>query len=221
MSETPITGKVLVLYHSGTGHTAQMAKHVAEGVERYDGALMELRVRTVEEATAEDIFWCDGIACGTPTHLGGYSFEMKRFWDQNSDKIWSKTDGKIACAFSSSGGYGGGTETACLSMLIVLMNFGFLTFGVTDYVATKFTAHYGAITARAPRDEQEKDSCRRLGHRLCEWIAVYVLGRKDLHPLLTTKANEHQAEEAKQKKRAARKENFEKSRKEQHQEDSS
>jgi len=57
MSETPITGKVLVLYHSGTGHTAQMAKHVAEGVERYDGALMELRVRTVEEATAEDIFW--------------------------------------------------------------------------------------------------------------------------------------------------------------------
>jgi hypothetical protein len=47
---------------------------------------------------------------------------------------WMKVDGKIACAFSSSGGWGGGTELACQSLLTVLMNFGFLVFGVTDYL---------------------------------------------------------------------------------------
>jgi hypothetical protein len=33
----------------------------------------------------------------------------------------------------SSGGWGGGTDLACQSLLAVLMNFGFLVFGVTDY----------------------------------------------------------------------------------------
>ena len=50
--------------------------------------------------------------------------------------------------FSSSGGWGGGTELACQSLLTVLMNFGFLVFGVTDYAGKLTTAHYGAIAAR-------------------------------------------------------------------------
>ena len=53
-----------------------------------------------------------------------------------------KVDGKIACAFSSSGGWGGGTEPACQSLLTVLLNFGFLVFGVTDY-AGQFSLHAG------------------------------------------------------------------------------
>jgi NAD(P)H dehydrogenase (quinone) len=64
-----------------------------------------------------------------------------------------------------------------------MMNFGFLVFGVTDYTGKQFTAHYGSTQAGEPREEREKESCRRLGRRLAEWVAVYVEGRKYLHPL--------------------------------------
>ncbi len=173
-------GRVLVLYDSATGNTAKMAIHVAEGAEQVPG--IEIRLRSVEQAAAEDVLWCDGVAVGTPTNLGLTSWKMKRFWDELSDGLWGRIDGKIACAFSSSGGWGGGAELACLSTLVMLMNFGFLTFGVTDYVGKKLTLHYGAITAREPRAEEEIAACCRLGKRLAEWVAVYVDGRKEQHP---------------------------------------
>lgn len=173
-------GRVLILYDSASGNTAKMAGYVAEGAATVPGS--ELRVRSVDEANQEDVVWCDGLAVGTPTNLGLTSWKMKRFWDELSHEIWGQVDGKIACAFSSSGGWGGGAELACLSTLVMLMNFGFLTFGVTDYVGKKFTLHYGAITAREPRADEEIVACRRLGKRLAEWVAVYVDGRKDLHP---------------------------------------
>jgi len=65
---------------------------------------------------------------------------------------------------------------------MMLMNFGFLTFGVTDYVGKKFTLHYGAVTAREPRSEEEIAACHRLGKRLAQWVAVYADGRRELHP---------------------------------------
>ncbi|MCS7220585.1 MAG: flavodoxin domain-containing protein [Anaerolineae bacterium] len=176
-------GKVLVLYDSATGHTQKMAEEVAQGAREVPG--IQVRLRSVDEASAEDIFWCDGLAVGTPTNLGVMSWKMKRFWDEVVDEVWSKVDGKIACAFSSSGGWGGGAELACLSTLIMLMNYGFLVFGVPDYVARRFTLHYGAVLAGEPRQEEEIASCRRLGQRLAEWVAVFVDGRKELHPVLT------------------------------------
>ena len=96
---------------------------------------------------------------------------------------WMKVDGKIASVFSSSGGWGGGTELACQSLLTVLVNFGFLVFGVTDYASKLTTAHYGAITARDPREEGTQAACRLLGKRLAEWVAVFCDGRKEQHPL--------------------------------------
>jgi hypothetical protein len=45
------------------------------------------------------------------------------------------------------------------------------------------TAHYGAITAREPREEGARAACRLLGKRLAEWVAVFCDGRKDQHPL--------------------------------------
>ncbi|MCU7497571.1 MAG: flavodoxin family protein, partial [Ignavibacteria bacterium] len=132
-----------------------------------------VRLKAVEEAKAEDILWCDGIAVGTPTQLGLISWKMKRFWDDMESELWGKIDGKIGCAFSSSGGWGGGGEISCLSALIMLLNYGFLVFGVTDYVEDKFTLHYGAVTAGEPRLEREINACRKLGQRLSDWVDIH------------------------------------------------
>jgi NAD(P)H dehydrogenase (quinone) len=95
---------------------------------------------------------------------------------------WMKIDGKIGCAFSSAGGWGGGMELACQSVLTVLVNFGFLVFGVTDYASRNMTLHYGAVTAKAPDDEAEQAACHILGKRLAEWTAVFVHHAVSEHP---------------------------------------
>jgi NAD(P)H dehydrogenase (quinone) len=58
-----------------------------------------------------------------------------------------------------------------------------LVLGVTDYAGKLTTCHYGAIAVREPRDTEVKDSCRLLGRRLAEWVAVVADGNWDQHPL--------------------------------------
>lgn len=174
-------GKILVLYHSKDGATAQMAELVAEGARSIDG--MEVSCKSIAEATRLDVVACDGLALGSPTHMGGIAWEMKKFWDVEMANDWGHIDGKIGCAFSSQGGWGGGAELTCQALLNMMMNYGMLTFGVTDYVAHQFTLHYGATVAGQPRTEREQDAPRRLGQRLAEWVAVYVDGRRAEHPL--------------------------------------
>jgi NAD(P)H dehydrogenase (quinone) len=176
--------KILVLYDSKTGSVEQMAALVAEGAREVPST--EVRVRSVAEAVPDDVLWCDGIAVGSPTNMGVLSWKMKRFWDETMGEQWMKLDGKIGCAFSSAGGWGGGMELACQSILTVLMNFGFLVFGVTDYAASKLTAHYGAVVAKAPREEESQAACRLLGRRLAEWTALYCHGRREEHPAAKT-----------------------------------
>jgi NAD(P)H dehydrogenase (quinone) len=177
--------KILVLYDSQTGNVERMAALVAEGAAEIEG--VEMRLRKVlgegeQRATAEDVLWCDGIAVGSPTNMGVISWKMKQFWDEELAPHWMKIDGKIGCAFSSAGGWGGGMEIACQSILTVLMNFGFLVFGVTDYVSRDMTLHYGAVSAKAPTGEESQAACRCLGRRLAEWTATYVHGMQGEHP---------------------------------------
>ena len=172
--------KILVLYYSKDGSTRKMAELVAEGVRQIPD--VELRIKPIDKASRDDVIWCDGIALGSPTFLGTVAAKMKKFWEDLLPD-WLKSDGKIGCAFSSQGGWGGGAELTCQALMTIMLNYGFLVFGVTDYSGHQFTAHYGATQAGEPRHEKEVESCRKLGRRLAEWVAVYVDGRKELHPL--------------------------------------
>lgn len=174
--------KILVLYDSKTGNVARMAELVAEGARRIGDT--EVRVRSIEDsaAAAQDVLWCDGIALGSPTNMGVLSWRMKQFWDETMSEHWMAIDGRVGCAFSSAGGWGGGMELACQSLLTVLMNFGFLVFGVTDYASRTLTLHYGAVAAKEPREADAQEACRILGQRLAEWCAVFCHGRKAEHP---------------------------------------
>ncbi len=180
MKTNPSPSKILVLYDSVSGNTAAMARLVGEGAATIPGTTV--RVRSITEARPTDVVWCDGLAVGSPTNLGLLSWKMKHFWDVTMGEHWMKLDGRIACAFSSAGGWGGGMELACQSLLTLLMNYGFLVFGVTDYAAKLTTLHYGAVTARAPRSEDSQAACRKLGRRLAEWTACLAHGRTEEHP---------------------------------------
>lgn len=169
-------GNILILYDSITGNTKKMAAFVAEGAE---GAGNSVRLLSVDEASKVDILWCNGIAVGSPTNMGIVSWKMKKFWDEIGNELWGKIDGRIGCAFSSQGGWGGGAEITCMSILTILMNYGFLVFGTPDYVANGFTLHYGAVTVGEPRDKNSQDACRKLGSRLALWTHKYISNKTE------------------------------------------
>lgn len=183
-TNSPRPARILVLYFSRGGHTKMMAELVAEGA--HGVAPVEVRSKTVDEATADDLVWCDGIAVGSPTHMGTIAWEMKRWWDEVAQPLWPEIEGRIGCAFTSSGGLAGGGELTCLALQIVLMNYGLLVFGVPDYVAPGQTLHYGAICAGRPRNDGEREACRRLGRRLAEWVQVFLCQRPEHHPSKAT-----------------------------------
>jgi len=173
-------GKVLVVYDSRSGNTAAMAEYVAEGAREIPG--IEVRLLHVDDATKEDALWADGIAAGAPTYTGIVSWKMKKYWDELAQPTWGRLEGKLGCAFATQGGWGGGAELTCMSILTMMMNVGMLTFGVTDYTGHQFTLHYGAITAGKPHREVEISASRRIGKRLAQWVSVYVDGDRSQHP---------------------------------------
>jgi NAD(P)H dehydrogenase (quinone) len=172
--------RVLVLFQSDGGHTKLMAELVAEGAASVPDT--DVRLRSVSEATADDLVWCDGVAAGSPTHMGTVSWEMKRWWDVTAQPLWFSAEGRIGCAFSSSGGLAGGGELTCQTLLTIMMNYGMLVFGVPDYVAPGRTLHYGAVCAGRPRDDADREACRRLGRRLAEWAQTLFCGRAEHAP---------------------------------------
>jgi len=142
-----------------------MAHAVAEGV-RSAGKNIEIEVKRVDYATSEDLVTSDGVILGSPCYYGSMSWKMKKFLD-DSHHVWGKVDGKLGAAFCSAGGIGGGAEITLMSLLAALINFGFLVFGVTDYVADQVTLHYGAVSAGEPR-RVDLMACRRLGERMAQ-----------------------------------------------------
>ena len=77
--------KIIVVYHSGYGHTQRVAQHVAEG------AAAELLAIDAEgnlpEGGWEQLAAADAIIFGTPTYMGGPSWQFKKFADASS-KAW-------------------------------------------------------------------------------------------------------------------------------------
>ena len=168
--------RILVVYDSWTGNVERMAYAVAEGA-REAGA--EVKVVKVDDVNVDEVPNYDGYAFGSPTHCGTMSYKMNYFFNKQLIKYWGKLKYKVAVAFTSSGGLGGGNEMALLSLISTILNFGILTFGVPDYVARGVTLHYGAVAVGKP-DENALKACRLLGRRLVEHVRVVKAGLKAL-----------------------------------------
>jgi len=77
--------KVVVVYHSGYGHTQRVAQYVAEGAA---GELLAVDAEgNLPEGGWEKLAAADAIIFGTPTYMGGPSWQFKKFADASS-KAW-------------------------------------------------------------------------------------------------------------------------------------
>lgn len=98
--------KILVVYHSGYGHTQRMAEAVAQG------ASAEL-VQIDADGNISDPSWtaldnAEAIIFGSPTYMGGPSWQFKKFADASS-RAWfeAKWQDKIFGGFTNSASLNG------------------------------------------------------------------------------------------------------------------
>lgn len=77
--------QIIVVYHSGYGHTQRVAQHVAEGA---GAELLAIDAEgNLPEGGWEQLAAADAIIFGTPTYMGGPSWQFKKFADASS-KAW-------------------------------------------------------------------------------------------------------------------------------------
>ncbi len=164
--------RILVLYYSSYGHTAQMAEAVADGVRQ---AGHECEIRRVPETAPPEVAKAagfsanenhqeiegpdaltgyDGIVVGTPTRYGRMTSQMCAFWDTTGG-LWMKGAlvGKVGAAFTSTAAQHGGQETTLFSIITNLLHMGMTIVGLDyNYAAqngseeVKGGAPYGAST---------------------------------------------------------------------------
>ena len=94
--------RLLIVYHTMTGGTRQMAVAAAEGAG--DEKDLDVLVRTAEEAVAEDVLQADGYLFATPENLAAMSGGMKDFFDRcyyaALDRINGRPYAAMICAGS-------------------------------------------------------------------------------------------------------------------------
>jgi len=103
--------RLLLVFHSQSGRTAQLADAVASGVVSLAGEVT-LRVRRAPDAGIEDLLWAQGLLLGTPENFGHLSGLMKDFLDRTYYPAEGKTIGLPWAMFVSAGNDGRGAVTA-------------------------------------------------------------------------------------------------------------
>ena len=71
---------LLIVYHTMTGGTRQMAFAAADGARDEGG--VDVRIRTAADALPDDVLAADGYLFATPENLAAMSGLMKDFFDR-------------------------------------------------------------------------------------------------------------------------------------------
>ena len=180
--------KVVVLYHSGYGHTQRMAQSVAEGAGAEllaidaDGNLPDGGWETLDAA--------DAIIMGSPTYMGSVSWQFKKFADASSrpwhTQAWKD---KLFAGFTNSAAVDGDKMSTLHYLFTLAMQHGgiWVSQGIlpsTSKAAQRNDANYlgsysGAI-AQSPSDAGagemfagDLETARSLGTRVAEVAAKF------------------------------------------------
>ncbi len=188
--------EILVLYYSHSGHTAQLARLLARGVEEVNGFRARLRqvppVAPVTEIASppvpeqgapyvhmQDLTECTGLALGSPTRFGNMAAPLKAFLDSTgSDWASGTLVGKPAAVFTSTSTIHGGQESTLLSMMLPLLHHGMLIVGLpyTEPALNRSrsggspygASHWASLDGSREIDADERELARALGRRLAE-----------------------------------------------------
>ena len=107
--------KTVVVYHSGYGHTQRVAQQVAEGA---GGEALPIDAEgNLPEDGWEKLAAADAIIFGTPTYMGGPSWQFKKFADASSKAWFTRAwQDKVFGGFTNSASLNGDKGATLISL---------------------------------------------------------------------------------------------------------
>ncbi|MBK9019212.1 MAG: flavodoxin family protein [Sulfuritalea sp.] len=186
----------VVVYHSGYGHTRKQAEAVQQGAASVSGASAELVEINAEGQLADDgwekLEKADAIVFGSPTYMGGPSWQFKRFADASS-KPWfgSKWKNKVAAGFTNSASMNGDKLSTLHYMITLAMQQGMVWVGTgmmpaNSKAATRndvnWLGSFAGAMAQSPSDSSPEEgpppgdleTARLFGARVAETAARWT-----------------------------------------------
>jgi multimeric flavodoxin WrbA len=125
---TSMSANIVIVYHSGYGHTQKVAEAVAEGS---GGKLLAIDADgNLPEGGWDQLGAAKTIIFGSPTYMGNVSWQFKKFADQSA-KVWF-TQGwkdKLGAAFTNSASVAGDKQTTLYTMFTLAQQHGMLWAG--------------------------------------------------------------------------------------------
>ena len=120
--------KIVIVYHSGYGHTKKVAEAVAQGS---GGTLLAIDAEgNLPEGGWDQVAAADAIVFGSPTYMGSVSWQFKKFADASSKpwfvKAWRN---KLAAGFTNSATLNGDKLSSLLYLFTLSQQHGMLWVG--------------------------------------------------------------------------------------------
>jgi multimeric flavodoxin WrbA len=112
--------KVVVVFHSGYGHTVKQAQAVAQGAQ---AELIAIDAEgNISEQNWESLNAADAIVFGSPTYMGTVSWQFKKFADATS-KAWftQQWKDKVFGGFTNSATMNGDKQTTIQYFMTLAM----------------------------------------------------------------------------------------------------
>ncbi len=112
--------KIVVVYHSGYGHTVKQAEAVAKGA---GAELIAIDAEgNISEAQWATLDAADAIIFGSPTYMGSVTWQFKKFADATS-KAWftQKWKDKIFAGFTNSASMNGDKHSTLYYFITLAM----------------------------------------------------------------------------------------------------
>ena len=182
---------IYVVYHSGYGHTKRIAQAVAEGA-RAELIAIDAEGNVPAQAW-EQLAAADAIVLGTPTYMGGPSWQFKCFADASS-KAWGTQQwrDKLFAGFTNSASMNGDKAVTMQYLVTFAMQHGGLWVGMgmkasNTKAAQRSDINYvGAVSGlhtTTPADagvdeipQGDLDTARAFGQRVAQAAALLHKG---------------------------------------------
>jgi len=193
--------QVAVLYHSGYGHTLKQAEAVRNGAAGVAGVKAELVSIGAQGELAEDAWErlsrADAIVFGTPTYMGGPSWQFKKFADASS-RVWGAQGwkDKIAAGFTNSATINGDKLSTLHYLFTFAMQHSMLWVGTGLMPSNKKSAQrndvnwlgsFSGAIAQSPSDASPEEgplpgdleTARLFGRRVAETTVRWRVTQED------------------------------------------
>jgi multimeric flavodoxin WrbA len=121
--------KIVIVFHSGYGHTAKVAQAVAEAA---GGSLLAIDAEgNLPESGWETLAAADAIVFGSPTYMGAASWQFEKFADASSKPWFMKQwRNKLAAGFTNSATLNGDKFSTIQQMMTLSQQHGMLWVGM-------------------------------------------------------------------------------------------